>query len=276
MAHFLGQLYNREVTEEDDGHGDPLLGDQAEQQQPLSRRRVSCAVRLRIGTPKSSGSRSFAPHSSQSTANVDENGAAARRAAVQHLAAAARALGSGSRPRTPRTSAARAPQRRQIAVQSPSTFRRSSRSQSEALPTVLTIAAAVTVALRHGDRTRGGAERLAPAGQGVGPRPRGPARHLPQHAPHARRRGARAHPLPPGEDPRLVLHRPRQRGRRRSASRPRWAPEDVGTPLHRDMGVHITRGVEPWRIFANYMGRVDGPARRAATGTCTWPTRASG
>src|SRR5256885_6985109 len=37
--------------------------------------------------------------------------------------------------------------------------------------------------------------------------------------------------------------------------------EDVGTPLHRDMGVHIARGVEPWRIFANYMGRVDGPAR---------------
>jgi pyruvate dehydrogenase E1 component alpha subunit len=37
-------------------------------------------------------------------------------------------------------------------------------------------------------------------------------------------------------------------------------PEDVGAPLHRDMGVHITRGVEPWRIFANYMGRVDGPA----------------
>ena len=32
-------------------------------------------------------------------------------------------------------------------------------------------------------------------------------------------------------------------------------PEDVGTPLHRDMGVHITRGVEPWRIFAQYMGR---------------------
>src|ERR1700749_1706515 len=35
--------------------------------------------------------------------------------------------------------------------------------------------------------------------------------------------------------------------------------EDVGTPLHRDMGVHITRGVEPWRIFAQYMGRQDGP-----------------
>jgi len=27
------------------------------------------------------------------------------------------------------------------------------------------------------------------------------------------------------------------------------------------MGVHITRGVEPWRIFAQYMGRADGPAQ---------------
>src|SRR5918994_5429361 len=26
-------------------------------------------------------------------------------------------------------------------------------------------------------------------------------------------------------------------------------PDDVSTPLHRDMGVHVTRGVEPWRIF---------------------------
>ncbi len=37
--------------------------------------------------------------------------------------------------------------------------------------------------------------------------------------------------------------------------------EDVGTPLHRDMGVHVTRGVEPWRIFAQYMGRRDGPTK---------------
>ena len=36
-------------------------------------------------------------------------------------------------------------------------------------------------------------------------------------------------------------------------------PEDVGTPLHRDMGVHVTRGVEAWRIFAQYMGRSGGP-----------------
>src|SRR5215831_1180151 len=38
-------------------------------------------------------------------------------------------------------------------------------------------------------------------------------------------------------------------------------PKDVGTPLHRDMGVHISRGVEPWRIFAQYMGREGGPTR---------------
>ena len=51
-------------------------------------------------------------------------------------------------------------------------------------------------------------------------------------------------------------------------------PDDVGTPLHRDMGVHVTRGVEPWRIFAQYMGREDGPTR-AGTATSTWPTRSS-
>src|SRR5437870_9969792 len=38
-------------------------------------------------------------------------------------------------------------------------------------------------------------------------------------------------------------------------------PDDVGTPLHRDMGVHIVRGVEPWRVFAQYMGRLDGPTK---------------
>lgn len=39
------------------------------------------------------------------------------------------------------------------------------------------------------------------------------------------------------------------------------SPNDVGTPLHRDMGVHVTRGVEPWRVFAQYMGRRDGPTK---------------
>jgi len=39
------------------------------------------------------------------------------------------------------------------------------------------------------------------------------------------------------------------------------APEDVGIPLHRNLGVHLFRGAEPWRILANYLGRVDGPSR---------------
>ena len=53
---------------------------------------------------------------------------------------------------------------------------------------------------------------------------------------------------------------PRQRGRR-GRRRDGDGPDDVGTPLHRDMGVHVTRGVEPWRIFAQYMGRADGPTQ---------------
>ena len=54
---------------------------------------------------------------------------------------------------------------------------------------------------------------------------------------------------------------PRERGARPSASATAMGPNDVGTPLHRDMGVHVTRGVEPWRVFAQYMGREGGPTR---------------
>jgi TPP-dependent pyruvate/acetoin dehydrogenase alpha subunit len=38
-------------------------------------------------------------------------------------------------------------------------------------------------------------------------------------------------------------------------------PDDVGIPLHRNVGVHLVRGIEPWRILANYLGRVDSPSR---------------
>jgi pyruvate dehydrogenase E1 component alpha subunit len=37
--------------------------------------------------------------------------------------------------------------------------------------------------------------------------------------------------------------------------------DDVGAPTQRDLGVHIARGLEPWRILAQYLGRADGPAR---------------
>src|SRR4051812_6637138 len=33
---------------------------------------------------------------------------------------------------------------------------------------------------------------------------------------------------------------------------------DVACPTQRDMGAHVARGTEPWRIFAQYMGRADG------------------
>src|SRR6478672_7615014 len=29
-------------------------------------------------------------------------------------------------------------------------------------------------------------------------------------------------------------------------------PDDVGCATQRDMGVHVVRGTEPWRIFAQY------------------------
>ena len=67
---------------------------------------------------------------------------------------------------------------------------------------------------RHGS-TRGRAGRDAATGEGGGARPRGPPRDVPQHAHHPGGRGARAHPLQAGEDPRIVLHRARERGLRR-------------------------------------------------------------
>src|SRR6059058_5744574 len=44
---------------------------------------------------------------------------------------------------------------------------------------------------------------------------------------------------------------------------PTWAmaAEDRLCVLHRDLAAHIIRGVEPWRIFAQYMGREDGITR---------------
>src|SRR3954468_5399888 len=38
-------------------------------------------------------------------------------------------------------------------------------------------------------------------------------------------------------------------------------PDDVGAPTQRDLGVHVVRGLEPWRILAQYLGRSDGPTR---------------
>jgi pyruvate dehydrogenase E1 component alpha subunit len=44
---------------------------------------------------------------------------------------------------------------------------------------------------------------------------------------------------------------------------PTWAmaAQDRLCVLHRDLAAHLIRGVEPWRIFAQYMGRADGITR---------------
>ena len=158
--------------------------------------------------PSSSGSRSGPPHSSQSTAKVEENGALheGQRRSIRPP----HAHRSGTSDSDSRNQRRAAPQSRQNAVQCPSTFRRSSRSQSAALPTRSAYPRRYDAG--RGDGARGRAERLAPGREGMGSRPRGPAPDLPQHADHARRRGARPHPLPPGQDSRLVLHRPWERG----------------------------------------------------------------
>src|SRR3954465_5339837 len=39
------------------------------------------------------------------------------------------------------------------------------------------------------------------------------------------------------------------------------AAQDVGCPTQRDLGVHIVRGMAPWRILAQYLGRSDGPTQ---------------
>ena len=39
------------------------------------------------------------------------------------------------------------------------------------------------------------------------------------------------------------------------------AEKDFIIPSHRDMGVYVTRGMSLYRIFAQYLGRKDGPAR---------------
>jgi hypothetical protein len=101
------------------------------------RRAVRTYVRRevrRIFEPNSSSGRCGAPHSSQSTTAIEENGAPQalqrRRSSPPHCGqASGRSASNSSNQRRA------APQRTHTATQSPSTLRRSSRSQSAALPT---------------------------------------------------------------------------------------------------------------------------------------------
>ena len=138
------------------------------------------------------------------------------------------------------------------------------------------------------DRTHRGDRRMAvrEAQSPVGSLQRGEGRRartasdllgdLPQHADHARHRGARPHPLQAGQDPGLVLHRARQRGRGRrrrdgdGAERRRHA----AAPRHGRARHARRRAVA--RSSRSYMGREDGPDARPRRRTSTWPIASSG
>src|SRR5205085_6653143 len=135
------------------GDGDPLLADRqppgrVARRSPLRLRRSmarhqgfwsSGQTRFRIRVPKSSAARNVAPHSSQSTANADLNGASHAR---QRRSTSPPHSGHSSGTSASNSSNHRRtePHETQKAAQSPRTLRRSSRSQSEAFPTVLTLA----------------------------------------------------------------------------------------------------------------------------------------
>jgi TPP-dependent pyruvate/acetoin dehydrogenase alpha subunit len=38
-------------------------------------------------------------------------------------------------------------------------------------------------------------------------------------------------------------------------------PDDYLAPIHRDLGAHLWRGLEPWQVMASFMGKVTSPTR---------------
>ena len=266
MAHFLSQLYNREVTDED-------------VVTVIRFSAIKPAVFAADLHPEELGSRSRAPHSSQSTAKVDENGAEhdGQRWIISPPQAGHSAGISLSNSSNQRRAA---PHWRQIAVQSPSTLRRSSRSQSEALPIVDIVAPATVARAPVRSRNSPGVRsaHLVRVDDGMSiARVAEPSGSLQE----AKEWGLDREDLLGIYRNMLMTRGVEERGhilykqgkipgsfytgRGNEASSvavgTAMGRNDVGTPLHRDMGVHITRGVEPWRILANYMGRADGPAK---------------
>jgi len=209
--------------------------------------------------PNSSGGRSGFPHSSQSTANVEEKGAeqAGQRCRSSPPHAGQRSGNSASNSSNQRRAA---PHSRQNAVQCPSTPRRSSRSQSVAFPTLRLYpcgpVSMPSVAIARVAEPSGSLQEVREWGLD-----REDLLQIYRNMLITRGVEERGH----------ILYRQGKipgsfytgRGNEAAAVGVATAmrSDDVGAPLHRDMGVHITRGVEPWRIFAQYMGRADGPAQ---------------
>src|SRR4029453_19410111 len=210
-------------------------------------------------TPNCSGGRSSAPHSSHSTANAEAKRAPqpghCDRISPPHCGHSA-----GSSATNSSKYRCTNPQRRQNATQSPSVLRRSSCSQFRAFPTER-----LEPDRSLEFRAMAIAREAEPVGSLQEVREAGLDREdlLAVYRNMLITRGIeeRGHILyKQGKIPGSFYT-----GRGNEAASVGVATamgsEDVGTPLHRDMGVHVTRGVEPWRIFAQYMGRADGPTK---------------
>ena len=39
----------------------------------------------------------------------------------------------------------------------------------------------------------------------------------------------------------------------------RLRPDDYMAPIHRDLGAHLWRGMEPWQVMASFMGKATSP-----------------
>ena len=126
LATFLGQLYNREVTENDTVTLDPLQRDPPD----LSARACGWARRMRWAAGAPHHRPRTRPRKPTRTARRTRDSASGSPPDTAGRRPAAR-------PRTRRSSAGRNRTRRQKATQSPSVLRRSSRNQSDALPTGL-------------------------------------------------------------------------------------------------------------------------------------------
>ena len=138
MARFLSQLYNREVSEERRRHRDPLLADPERPRRPgLPRRERPLLGRGLLRAADRRAEELVIAQRLAALLAVDrrdrrERRVAARAPAEQHPAA--RRTGVGHLVLVLLEPAPAAPHPRHTATQSPSTLRRSSRSQSEALP----------------------------------------------------------------------------------------------------------------------------------------------
>ena len=233
----------------------------------------SGASASRIGTPNCSGGRSSPPHSSHSTANADAKRASqvGQRA---HLAAALRALGRQLglallevALHEPAAQAERDPVAERLAPLLLQPVPRAAHRPTVARP---------IARVRRAWRSR----EAEPVGSLQEVREAGLDREdllgVYRNMLITRGdRGARPHPLQAGQDPRLVLHGPRERGRRGRrrdrdgpGRRRHAAPPRHGRPRHARR-----RAVADLRPVHGPRRRADA---RAGTATSTWPTRTSG